>query len=255
LDEYYRNNPQLSIFQEQLTFSFSPPATPQWVYVEEEIEKAVEQAMYGKKTPRLALDEARKRIDKLLADHQKEIEKKPMVKSRRMSPEEAKQIIARRASQTLLALKNKDMAKLSTIVHPQKGVRFSPYSYVHLNHDLVFRANELKNLLNDERKHTWGIYAGRDDSIRLSLAEYYERFVYDVDFIKAPKVGYNSIIGKGNMPNNDFQSYPQGIIVEYHFPGFDEKYTGMDWRSLRLVFEEEKGNWYLVGIIHDQWTI
>jgi hypothetical protein len=29
----------------------------------------------------------------------------------------------------------------------------------------------------------------------------------------------------------------------------------MDWQSLRLVFEETAGNWYLVGIVHDQWTI
>jgi UDP-N-acetyl-2-amino-2-deoxyglucuronate dehydrogenase len=30
---------------------------------------------------------------------------------------------------------------------------------------------------------------------------------------------------------------------------------GMDWRSLRLVFEKKNDIWYLVGIIHDQWTI
>jgi hypothetical protein len=29
----------------------------------------------------------------------------------------------------------------------------------------------------------------------------------------------------------------------------------MDWESLRLVFQEEGGVWYLVGVIHDEWTI
>jgi hypothetical protein len=29
----------------------------------------------------------------------------------------------------------------------------------------------------------------------------------------------------------------------------------MDWRSLRLVFMQDGGTWYLAGIIHDQWTI
>jgi (p)ppGpp synthase/HD superfamily hydrolase len=29
----------------------------------------------------------------------------------------------------------------------------------------------------------------------------------------------------------------------------------MDWRSLRLVFEKKDDIWYIVGIIHDQWTI
>jgi hypothetical protein len=255
LDDYYKSNPDLSIFQEQLQTSYSSPAIPGWVYVEEEIEKAVEQAMYGKKTPKQALDDAKVKIDKLLAEYQKKTAKLSKAKSGRLSPEEAEQIISRRSSQILLSLKNKDLAKLSTFVHPQKGVRFSPYSYVYLNHDLVFKASELKNVLDDKRVRNWGIYDGRDDSIRLNFSQYYDKFIYDVDFIKAPQVGYNTIIGRGNMSNNNFQAHPQAIIVEYHFRGFDEKYAGMDWRSLRLVFEEEKGIWYLAAIIHDQWTI
>jgi hypothetical protein len=42
---------------------------------------------------------------------------------------------------------------------------------------------------------------------------------------------------------------------EFYFPGFDPKYDGMDWRALRLVFKKENEKLYLVGIIHDQWTI
>jgi hypothetical protein len=33
------------------------------------------------------------------------------------------------------------------------------------------------------------------------------------------------------------------------------KNEGLGWQSLRLVFEEFEGNWKLVGIIHNQWTI
>ena len=29
-----------------------------------------------------------------------------------------------------MALKEKDMDKLSQLIHPEKGVRFSPYTYV-----------------------------------------------------------------------------------------------------------------------------
>ena len=32
-------------------------------------------------------------------------------------------------------------------------------------------------------------------------------------------------------------------------------FDGMDWKSLRLVFQEKDNIWYLVGIIHDGWTI
>jgi hypothetical protein len=29
----------------------------------------------------------------------------------------------------------------------------------------------------------------------------------------------------------------------------------MDWCSLRLVLVDEGGHWWLVGIVHDEWTI
>ncbi len=29
----------------------------------------------------------------------------------------------------------------------------------------------------------------------------------------------------------------------------------MDWCSLRLVFEKWGAQYYLVGVVHDQWTI
>ena len=47
----------------------------------------------------------------------------------------------------------------------------------------------------------------------------------------------------------------RAMVVEYHFPGFDPQYGGLDWASLRLVFQEFEGRWVLVGIIHDEWTI
>jgi multiple sugar transport system substrate-binding protein len=66
LDLYYQNNENLSIFQEQLRSAISPPAHPKWVYMEEIIEKAVENVMYDKKTPKEALNEAKIKIDRLL---------------------------------------------------------------------------------------------------------------------------------------------------------------------------------------------
>jgi len=57
------------------------------------------------------------------------------------------------------------------------------------------------------------------------------------------------------MIENQFEVYENPIIVEYYFPGFKAKFGGMDWKSLRLVFEKYKDNWKLRGIIHNQWTI
>lgn len=65
-DSYYQEDPDLLLFQRQLQKAISPPAHPKWVYMEEIIEKAVEEVMYDKKTPDQALNQARKKIDDLL---------------------------------------------------------------------------------------------------------------------------------------------------------------------------------------------
>lgn len=169
--------------------------------------------------------------------------------------EYVKDIIEGRSREVLTALKNEDMVKLSQAVHPDRGVRFSPYGHVDTKNDLIFTADQIKNIASDTKVYTWGSYDGSGEPIQLTFKDYYSKFVYDEDFLAAKEIGYNKILGKGNTLINSSDVYPKSIIVEYHFPGFDPQYEGMDWRSLRLVFEKMGSAWYLVGIIHDQWTI
>jgi len=157
------------------------------------------------------------------------------------------------AQNTIQAIKEKNMDALGDLVHPTFGVRFSPYGYIQPKYP-VFTANHVKNLLQDQTNYQWGSYDGSGEPIILSFNGYYERFIYDQDFAMAPEVGYNQILGKGNSLININEFFPESVFVEFHFPGFDPQYAGMDWRSLRLVFQELDGKWYLVGIIHDQWT-
>lgn len=173
----------------------------------------------------------------------------------KISSAEAKTIIQGRAEDVILAIKNKDSSKLANFTHPNLGVRFSPYSYVDTKNDLVFTASQLQNIFSDSKKYMWGAYDGSGFPIELTFKEYYHQFIYDQDFINAEEIGYNQIIGHGNVLNNNFEIYPNAIIVEFHFSGFDPKYGGMDWSSLRLVFEKKDSVWYLVGIVHDGWTI
>lgn len=153
------------------------------------------------------------------------------------------------------ALKDKDMEEISELVHPKKGVRFSPYGYVDVENDLVFTASDVKGLFSDSTIYVWGSYDGIGNPIELTFEDYYKKFIYDVDFANAEQIGYNEILGRGNTLENSAEVYTDSIVVEYHFSGFEPQYEGMDWRSLRIVFEKDKGTWYIVGIIHDQWTI
>jgi len=59
--------PHFGTFIEQLKTSRTSPATPQWVYIEEKLERAIEEALYGTKTAGRALSDANKGIEELLA--------------------------------------------------------------------------------------------------------------------------------------------------------------------------------------------
>src|SRR5690606_20543458 len=105
-----------------------------------------------------------------------------------------------------------------------------------------------------EQSYLWGMYDGSGEDIVLTFAEFIDRFAYNYDYAAAPQVGWNSVLQTGNTLLNHEDVYPDSLFVEYHVPGSAE-YDGMDWGTLRLVFMEHEGTWYVVGIIHDQWTI
>lgn len=152
-------------------------------------------------------------------------------------------------------IKNKDMGNLSNYVDSNKGLRFTPYFYVDIQNDKVFNAQQVTGLAQDTTIYNWGDYDGSGEPIDLNFNDYYEKFIYDNDFINPHIIGNNTPIGSGNIIDNVATEYPNASFVEFHFTGFDPQYGGIDWSSLRLVFEQSGNQWYLVGIIHGQWTI
>ena len=161
---------------------------------------------------------------------------------------------AEAATGTLQALQANDSAALAALVHPDKGVRFTPYSFVKPDIDVTLTPEGLQELAQSGEAILWGQDEGPGQPIVLTLGAYLDRYARDHDFAAAPDVLWNEPVDRGTMINNAAAIYPGAEIVEYHFPGFDPQYGGMDWRSLRLALEEKRGRWYVVGIIHDEWT-
>lgn len=153
------------------------------------------------------------------------------------------------------ALSNEDMTVLSTLVHPTLGVRFTPYGYIDLSNDLVFTSSAIPTLLADTTLYTWGAYDGSGEPINLTTTDYFDAYVYDEDYLNPHMIGLNNTIGTGNSLINITTVYPTASFVEFHFTGFDPQYGGIDWSSLILAFENVGGDWKLIGIIHNQWTI
>lgn len=151
-------------------------------------------------------------------------------------------------------IRDKDMVALSTHVHPSKGVRFTPYVHINRPFDQVFTSQEVANLDQDTTIYNWGYYYdGTSSEINLDFNDYYDEFIYDEDFLNVNTIGINAVVSWGVMIDNIYDEYDNGDYLEFYIPGLPHK-DGSYWRSLKLVFEESKGQQFLVGVIHGQWT-
>lgn len=153
------------------------------------------------------------------------------------------------------AIRDGDFDRLASMAHPTKGVYFTPYSQVDTARNLNFSSEQLRAFGSDKTAYVWGVKDGDGSIISLTPAEYFARYVYDRDFFGAPEIGINRIRKVGNSLENVFEVFPGCPFVEFHFPGEDPKAEGMDWDSLKLVFESYGGKLMLVAVIHSEWTI
>jgi len=168
-----------------------------------------------------------------------------------------KKEITREANLALRALKDRDFETLADMAAPS-GIRFSPYAYVGVGADLVLTPQQIREAWENRKPYIWGLYDGSGEVIRLDFRGYYDRFLNNLPYTAPDGVGYNRIIGSGNTVNNLNEVYPDAQFVEFYVKGGRSgigNVGGMDWGSLRFVFEQKQGEWKLSGIISDQWTI
>lgn len=159
-----------------------------------------------------------------------------------------------RAAEVVTALRDKDFARLSTLAHPDQGIRFSPYAFVDLQkHVRLDRATLARGFANPQR-YLWGHTDGQGAPMEWTFEEFYTRQLWDRDYSKATMIAIDTRQQNGNTIDNSRQAYPNAHVVEYHLPSTDPN-TSLDWGSLRIVLEDKGGTWYVVGLIHDEWTI
>ena len=164
-------------------------------------------------------------------------------------------VLLERAGEVLEAIKAQDYQTLSQLVHPEKGVTFTPYSTVNPDGDLCFTADQIAQAAQDAHPYIWGVTDGMGDPIELTIADYFQQYVFNADYTQAPQIGVDTILAAGNALENVSASFPHARFVEFHFPGLDPNSLGYDWCSLKLVFEVSQNQWMLVGLIHSEWTV
>ena len=179
----------------------------------------------------------------------------PSGPGRSLSAAEAQRLVGARVAAVLDAFKKRDGVALAALAHPTKGVRFSPYPFVSTARNVVLMRADLTNAYADPKTRTWGVTDGKGDPITLTFSDYNSRYVYSRDFVSASKTSYNKPIGSGNSIDNTADVYPNAVLFEAYDPGPDPAMESFRWQSLRLLFEPDGSTWYLVGVVHGEWTI
>jgi hypothetical protein len=156
--------------------------------------------------------------------------------------------------QVLLFLKAKNYPELIKYFSSD-GVLFSPYGNIDTLKNKKLMPSAFLEAIQKNWVLTWGSFDGTGDPIKLTIKDYLKKFVYNADYFNPEAVGFDEILKKGNSIDNLKEIYKKNHFIDYHFSGFDQKLDGMDWTSLRLVFEKQNGQYFLVAVVHDQWTI
>jgi hypothetical protein len=172
------------------------------------------------------------------------------IPTEKLSQRDSLQAIGR---QVLLLIKSQNYPELVKYF-ANEGVLFSPYSYIDPAKSKKLDPEDFLTSINKKWLLTWGNFDGTGDPIKLTVVDYLKEFVYNADYLNAEAIGYDKVMQEGNSHNNIQEIYPKHHFIDYYFSGFDQKNKGMDWTSLRLVFQRENNDYTLVAVIHDQWT-
>lgn len=161
-------------------------------------------------------------------------------------------LLEQQATEILQAIYDHDMDVLSSHVHTEKGLLFSPYFSV-MDDTVRFEKNEVPSLLESEATYLWG-YGEANMEIQLTPADYFDKYLQVKRFFKSDEVFVDTQNQEVDPTNYLKTVFPDSKIVEFYHAG-TEQYSGMDWRSLNLVFEQdEEGAWRLVAIINNLFT-
>jgi len=162
------------------------------------------------------------------------------------------------AYRVLENIRDGDFYALSQVVHPEFGVVFTPGATINLVTDRRFGAEQIAALganEEDEEIYIWGVHNDSGEPIELTPSGYIEQYVSAGDFLEASVIGVNQVIRSGNALENITDVFPDVVFVDFYLSvNGKESHEEHDWSSLRLGFEEYKGELRLIVIVHSRWT-
>lgn len=157
------------------------------------------------------------------------------------------------AIKTLDSINRRNYESLSKHIHPEKGIVFTPFSFVDYDENHVFSSDQVSKFGDDNNEYIWGI-AVSNLPMKFTVNEYFEQFVCDKNYINVDQIAINSIVKQGNSIENVAEIFDDAIFIDFHDSGSKE-YEGLDWSSLKIVMGKYNGEFKITAIIHSCYTL
>jgi len=169
------------------------------------------------------------------------------------TPATAEQKVLGAAREVLGAFAARDYQKLEGLVSSD-GLSLTYEPNFNSTKNLIAK-NDISDIPKDTKIYLWGYTDGKGDPINLTRAGFLTKYIFSVDYLKAPDVAVNKTLGSGNSLNTIGKDVNGRTFAAFHFSGFDSKVNGMDWTTLYLIFDSVNGEYKLRGVAKDNWTI
>lgn len=156
------------------------------------------------------------------------------------------------ALNALDCIQKQDYAALAAYIHPGVGLTLSPTATVDPATNLVFSAEELVQAAESDKTYVWGTSASTSTPINLTVNDYFASYVWDRDYISSLHLSVDTPQASGNALDNLLEVYPDSHYVEFYSAASDGP---SEWSTLRLAFQWDSGQWYLIGLVHSAWNL
>ncbi|QTD40062.1 hypothetical protein [Sporosarcina sp. Te-1] len=151
-------------------------------------------------------------------------------------------------------LENNELAKLAEKVDPIEGVTFTIFAdFTKTNNyggtPVTLTRDELVRAL--DKQFVWG-HDDSEQTLEATFRDYVHEYLLkrQGDTINYETITFNeSAFVFPGVLNTIHKNYPKAIYVEYYAPGENE--DERLFQSIRFVFQERDGTWYLIGIVRD----
>jgi hypothetical protein len=147
-----------------------------------------------------------------------------------------------------------DWTGFSEHFHPTEGCTFVPYTFM-TEDEQVFTAKSFQESIKNNTKHNWGEQDGSGNPIISTIKDYSSNYIYSANFKDSlVEIHYNQDFAFSNTQNNIYEYFPFSDAIEYYHPG-SKGYEDMDWRSVIFRCSLIDGKYYLIAVVHNEWTI